>query len=90
MGSINIIARECRRAGLDIPGDVSLVSLDDPGDFPFAPIGKKISVVASDSLAAASLIHTYLNDWREDRRGTLIFIPSEWKNRETVAPPRPA
>lgn len=87
MSSINFVANECWKAGLSIPRDVSIICLDDPGDVPFASIGKKISVVTSDSVAAASLIHTYLNDWREERRETTIFIPSEWKDRETIAPP---
>lgn len=88
MGSLNIIGEACRRTGLSIPQDASVICLDDPGDSPVACIGKKVSVVASNSAAAASLIHTYLNDWQDDRRGTMIFIPSEWKDRETIAPPR--
>jgi len=88
MRSIYPVANECWRAGLSIPQDVSLVCLDDPGEVPLAPMGKKVSVVCSNSAAAASLIHGYLADWREDRLGMTFYIPSEWKDRETIAPPK--
>lgn len=87
LGALNIVAEQCRLEGLRVPEDVSLISLDDPGDITLASIGKKVSVVHNDPEAAAALIHAYITDWREDRTGTMTFIPSQWKDRETIAPP---
>jgi GntR family transcriptional regulator of arabinose operon len=88
LSTVDILAEQCRRAGLSIPEDVSLISLDDPGDVVMPSVGKKLSVAHNDPEAAAKLIHTYLNDWREDRCQTATFIPTRWKDRETIAPPR--
>lgn len=88
LSAVNLVAEQCRLNNLTIPEDVSLISLDDPGDVTMASVGKKVSVAHNDPEAAAKLIHTYLNDWREDRCGTMTFIPSRWKDRETIAPPK--
>lgn len=84
---INVVAEACHRAGLSIPQDVSLISLDDPGEAVVPSVGKKVSVAHNDPEAAAAMIHTYLTDWREDRCGLTTFIPARWKDRETIAPP---
>lgn len=90
IGAIHILAEQCRRAGVSIPEDVSLISLDDPGDITVPSVGRKISVAGSDTNATAALIHAFVQDWREDRRGTIHPIPTNWIDRETVAPPSPS
>jgi hypothetical protein len=51
-------------------------------------VGRKVSVAGSDLEATAALIHAFIQDWREDRCGTITHIPTKWIERETVAPPR--
>lgn len=82
------IVEECIKAGLKIPDDVSVLSLDDPGDQPLPLIGKRLSVETIDFDATASLIQNLLNDWQDSRRGTLMAIPSKRIDRETIGPPR--
>ncbi|NLW85790.1 MAG: GntR family transcriptional regulator [Planctomycetes bacterium] len=89
LGSFNYVAQQARQEGLSIPDDVSLLSLDDPGDVVVASVGCKVSVAASDPAAAAAMIHNYVNDWRDDRRGTMTYIPTVWIDRESIRPPRP-
>lgn len=85
--SVNLVAQECQRAGLSVPEDVSILSLDDPGDVPVASLGKRVSVARTDVAAGAAMIHECLMNWRPDRIGTLTAIPSVWIDRETIAPP---
>lgn len=88
LGSVDVIARECRKHGLSVPEDVSVISLDDPGETPVPSLGKRVSVVCDDGVADTATIHRFLNDWRENRRGTVTLVPSRWIDRETIAPPR--
>jgi DNA-binding transcriptional regulator YhcF (GntR family) len=88
--SINQIVKECWKADLKVPDDVSIFALDDLGDIPLPLIGKKLSVETIDFDATAALIQTIFNDWKEERRGSLIAVPSKRIDRETIAPPRAA
>lgn len=88
MKAVTWVEEECIKAGLSIPQDVSILSLDDPGDAPFPPMGKSISVETIDFDATALLIQNLFNDWQESRLGQMIEVPSKQIDRETIAPPR--
>ncbi|NLW88059.1 MAG: LacI family transcriptional regulator [Planctomycetes bacterium] len=86
--AVNVVGEKCRAAGLAIPQDVSVLSLDDPGDAPYPAIGKALSVERIDFDATAALIQDILNNWLDQRRGSLIAVPSIRIDRGTIAPPR--
>ncbi|NLW87017.1 MAG: GntR family transcriptional regulator [Planctomycetes bacterium] len=85
---VGSVADECRRHNKTIPEDVSVISLDDPGDAPVLSFGRRLCTVASDPEAAAAMIHNYVHDWLADKRREITFISHKWIERETVAPPR--
>jgi DNA-binding LacI/PurR family transcriptional regulator len=81
------VGEQCRQTGLEIPRDVSVISLDDPGDHIVPGVGKQLTGYGSDFAADAAKIHALLQDWREDLRGTMTWTPSKWTDRGTMAPP---
>lgn len=85
--SAEIVGEQCRQAGLEIPRDVSVISLDDPGDQIVPGVGKQLTGYGSDFAADAAKIHALLQDWREDLRGTMTWTPSKWTDRGTMGPP---
>lgn len=87
--SLHLVAKECQRAGLSVPDDVSILSLDDTGENPTTILGKRFSVANPDYTAAAKMIHSCLTNWRTDRLGTLTATPFRWIDRETIGPPHP-
>ncbi|MCC7349546.1 MAG: LacI family DNA-binding transcriptional regulator [Phycisphaerales bacterium] len=85
--STEVIAGQCRQAGLEIPRDVSVVTLDDPGDQIMPGVGLKLTAYGSDFTADAAMIHSLIQNWREDLRGTMTWTPSSWIDRGSVGPP---
>lgn len=87
MRSAGMIGEECQRMGLTVPRDVSVISLDDPGDRIVAGLGMPVTAYGSDFTLDAAKIHAVLQDWREELRGTVTWIVSKWIDRGTVGPP---
>jgi DNA-binding LacI/PurR family transcriptional regulator len=81
------IGEQCRQLGLEIPRDVSIVSLDDPGDRIVEGVGKPVTAYGTDFAVDVGMIHSLLREWREDLRGTMTWTPSLWVDRGTVGPP---
>lgn len=90
LGAVDLLARECHRLGLSIPQDVSILSLDDPGDAPWAAVGKRLSVARPDFAAHAAMIHKCLHNWRREQIGAVLRLPSIWVDGETLASPPPS
>lgn len=85
MEAVHWVAEECRTANLAIPQDVSILSLDDPGDVPLPLIGKKVSVETIDFEATAALIQKIFNHWQDYPKDSLIQTPSRRIDRDTIA-----
>jgi hypothetical protein len=89
IGAVSIVAGNCRRQGLSIPRDVSIVTLDDPGDVVLQELGAPVTGVRQNFKETAAAIHALAVNWREEQRGAVIHTTSEWIERGTVAPPAP-
>jgi DNA-binding LacI/PurR family transcriptional regulator len=85
--SVELVGELCRKAGLEIPRDVSVVSLDDPGDRIVAGVEKRVTAYGSDFAVDVAMIHSLIRDWREDLRGTVTWTRSFWADRGTIGPP---
>lgn len=85
--AVQMIGEHCQAAGLEIPRDVSVVSLDDLGDRIVAGLGKPVTAYGSDFAVDVAMIHSMLSDWREELRGTMTWTRSSWIDRGTIGPP---
>lgn len=88
LASVQMVVDACRANHLRVPEDVSLISLDDPGDAPLASLGKAVSVVAGDFEAIARKIHDLLVNWDERDHNQMYAVPPRQIDRETIAAKR--
>lgn len=82
------IGGKCKELGLSIPEDVSVVTLDDPGDIVLPELGKPLTAIRENFAQAASLIHAFIHNWSEDQRGKITQVCDQWIERATTATPR--
>lgn len=82
----NTVAAACLKAGLSIPDDVSIISLDDPGDHTSGPLGKRLTVVRADPARTAKTLWSCLEHWNDGLRGQVIMLPMQHIERDTVGP----
>lgn len=85
--STEMIGEECRRMGLDVPRDISVISLDDPGDRIVTGLGMPVTAYGTDFELDAAKIHSLLHDWQEELRGKIMWLGSKWIDRGTIGPP---
>jgi DNA-binding transcriptional regulator YhcF (GntR family) len=88
IGGVGRLARKCHEAGLSIPRDVSIITIDDPGEILVPELGRPVTGIRDNFAEAAQRVHALINDWPETRRGQMTYISTQWIDRGTVMPPK--
>ena len=84
---LNLLARACNIHHLNVPEDISVIGIDDPGDAIFHSLGTTLSVIHPDYSIVGSLIQRILHDWDAYTLGDIVELPAVNTSRNSVAPP---
>jgi len=85
--AVDLVGNACAEANLQCPRDVSVVTLDDPGDGVAASLGRAVTAYGSNFEAEAVVIHQLIGQWPQQRLGSIVWVPSLWVERGSIAAP---